>query len=68
MVRFHDVPHALFPKPLIQFPENRLVIRLQPEESIRLQFLTKTPGAALGLQPSTLDLDFTDHGGVRHAG
>lgn len=68
VVRFHDVPHALFPKPLIQFPENRLVIRLQPEESIRLQFLTKTPGAALGLQPSTLDLDFTDHGGVRHAG
>lgn len=68
VVRFHDVPHALFPKPLIQFPENRLVIRLQPEESIRLQFLTKTPGATLGLQPSTLDLDFTDHGGVRHAG
>ncbi len=51
VVHFRDVPHAIFPKPLTLSPQNRLVIQLQPEESIKLYFLVKQPGDTLELTP-----------------
>lgn len=58
VINFRDVPHALFPMPLGLHSANRLVIRLQPKESVRLYFLAKEPGDAMSLQPTYLNLDF----------
>ncbi|TXI83575.1 MAG: glucose-6-phosphate dehydrogenase [Cupriavidus sp.] len=68
VIHFRDVPHAIFPKPLTLSPQNRLVIQLQPEESIRLYFLAKQPGDTLELTPTSLDLDFASSFKVRRAG
>ncbi|WP_416047286.1 glucose-6-phosphate dehydrogenase [Cupriavidus basilensis] len=68
VIRFHDVPHALFPRPLAQSPQNRLVIRLQPEESIRLELLVKQPGDTVELRQTSLDLDFSESFKGRRAG
>ncbi|UIF90714.1 glucose-6-phosphate dehydrogenase [Cupriavidus sp. UYPR2.512] len=56
VIHFHDVPYPLFPHPLGVMSGNRLVITLQPEESIRLYFLTKQPGDTQALIPASLDL------------
>ncbi len=58
VINFRDVPHALFPMPLGLHSANRLVIRLQPKESVRLYFLAKEPGDAMNLQSTYLNLDF----------
>jgi glucose-6-phosphate 1-dehydrogenase len=58
VINFRDVPHALIPGPFGRHTANRLVIRLQPEESIRLYFLAKEPGDHMRLQPAYLNLDF----------
>ncbi|ESJ09067.1 glucose-6-phosphate 1-dehydrogenase [Cupriavidus sp. HPC(L)] len=68
VIHFRDVPHAIFPRPLTLSPQNRLVIRLQPEESIRLYFLVKQPGDTVALTPTSLDLDFANSFKVRRAG
>ena len=68
VVHFRDVPHAIFPRPLTLSPQNRLVIRLQPEESIRLYFLVKQPGDTVELTPTSLDLDFANSFKMRRAG
>jgi glucose-6-phosphate 1-dehydrogenase len=58
VINFRNVPHAVFPMPLDLHSANRLVIRLQPKESIRLYFLAKEPGDAMRLQSTYLNLDF----------
>lgn len=68
VIHFRDVPHAIFPRPMTVSPQNRLVIRLQPEESIRLYFLVKQPGDTVALTPTSLDLDFANSFKVRRAG
>lgn len=68
VIHFRDVPHAIFPRPLAQSPQNRLVIRLQPEESIRLHFLVKQPGDTVALTQTSLNLDFANSFKVRRAG
>ncbi len=68
VIHFRDVPHAIFPRPLTLSPQNRLVIQLQPEESIRLYCLVKQPGDTLELTPTSLDLDFANSFKVRRAG
>jgi glucose-6-phosphate 1-dehydrogenase len=56
-VQLRQVPHSIFgaaPQP------NALVIRLQPDERIELQLMSKTPGLDRGgvqLSPVALDLD-----------
>jgi len=60
VVTFRPVPHAILPMPagLSAQSANRLVIRLQPDESIQLHCLAKQPGDAMQLQPVVLDLAF----------
>ncbi|TCP10634.1 glucose-6-phosphate 1-dehydrogenase [Crenobacter luteus] len=67
VINFRDVPHTLFPNPSGQSFANRLVIRLQPDESIRLYFLAKEPGDGMRLQPTYLNLDFQSMFKVRRA-
>ncbi|MGE4404045.1 glucose-6-phosphate dehydrogenase [Pseudomonas sp.] len=53
VITFKPVPHLLFKKG----ETNRLVIRLQPEESISLALMAKAPGKGMQLEPVELDLN-----------
>ena len=55
IINFHSVPHSIFEMP---DSTNRLIIRLQPEEIIKLQIFAKGRGDAMRLLPVDLDLDF----------
>jgi len=59
VIQFKSVPHRLFPgndTPV----GNRLVIRLQPDESISLSLMAKSPGRGMALQEVDLDLHFDE--------
>ncbi len=60
-VQFKDVPHSIFNGNALM--ANRLTITLQPEESIALTIMNKTPTLTQGgyeLQPLTLNLSLID--------
>jgi glucose-6-phosphate 1-dehydrogenase len=58
VVTFDDIPHAIFEQPAKPLSANRLVIRLQPDESITLTVLAKNPGEGMRLKPVDLSLNF----------
>jgi glucose-6-phosphate 1-dehydrogenase len=58
VVTFDDIPHAIFEQPAKPHSANRLVIRLQPDESITLTVLAKNPGEGMRLKPVDLSLNF----------
>jgi glucose-6-phosphate 1-dehydrogenase len=56
-IQFRDVPHLVFPKEAMDnWQQNRLVISIQPEMSIRLQLQAKRPGLDMVL--NTVDMVF----------
>lgn len=57
VIQFKDVPVHVFPYSLSN-NANRLIIRIQPEETVKLYFLAKEPGVGNNLKPVYLDLDF----------
>jgi glucose-6-phosphate 1-dehydrogenase len=57
VITFNAVPHSIFEGPSSAQTPNRLVIRLQPDESITLRILAKSPGEAMRLRPCDLALD-----------
>ena len=59
VVQFNEVPHSIFGEQMRSGSANRLVIRLQPEEGIRLQLLNKVPGLDDALPLETVSLDLT---------
>lgn len=59
VIQFKDVPHSLFKNASSGLFANRLVIRLQPEESIRFFINAKSPGRGMTLEPMALNLDLT---------
>jgi glucose-6-phosphate 1-dehydrogenase len=61
VVTFEDVPHMIFESTTAatRVP-NRLVMQLQPHESITLTILAKTPGEVMRLRPVDLALDLGD--------
>ena len=64
VITFKDRPHDIFKsvtdKKNNGFP-NRLIIRLQPQEGLRLQLTSKEPGpGGMRLYPSELNLSFND--------
>lgn len=61
VIQFKQVPHLIFPKNQDQVEANRLVIRLQPDEGIRLYMMTKVPGpGGFRMQPTALNLSFAE--------
>jgi len=56
VVTFEDVPHSIFGAGAAH-AANKLVIRLQPQESITLSILAKVPGEVMRLRPVNLALD-----------
>jgi glucose-6-phosphate 1-dehydrogenase len=57
VINFRSVPHSIFDMPSAP---NRLIIRLQPEEIIKLQIFAKGRGDEMRLSPVNLDLDFNE--------
>ncbi|MBL6702749.1 MAG: glucose-6-phosphate dehydrogenase [SAR86 cluster bacterium] len=61
VIQFKSVPHNIFDSNNKQ-KDNQLVIRLQPEESIKLKIMIKKPSASgFSLQELPLDLLFDDY-------
>jgi glucose-6-phosphate 1-dehydrogenase len=60
VVNFRAVPHSIFPETVGGMQCNRLVIELQPDESLQLYLMAKTPGDRMRLGPARLDLDFSE--------
>ncbi|MFM2261993.1 MAG: glucose-6-phosphate 1-dehydrogenase [Pseudomonadota bacterium] len=57
IIEYTEPPFSIFAgQPQGSHP-NRLVITLQPEESIRLQMMAKEPGSGMNMQPVYLNLD-----------
>ncbi|WP_148716720.1 glucose-6-phosphate dehydrogenase [Chitinolyticbacter meiyuanensis] len=57
VINFREAPHSIFGR---HGTPNRLVIQLQPDESVRLYLMAKEPGNQFRLRPVHLDLDFKD--------
>ncbi|MEQ3549352.1 glucose-6-phosphate dehydrogenase [Pseudonocardia nematodicida] len=59
VVQFKPVPHSIFSGRDEEIPANRLVLRLQPDEGVRLHMTAKEPGPG-GIRPipAPLDLSF----------
>lgn len=61
VIQFRQVPHAIFPGQMNEPSSNRLVIRLQPDESIKFQMIAKVPGpGGYRLKPVNLNLSMAD--------
>jgi glucose-6-phosphate 1-dehydrogenase len=59
VVGFKRVPHIIFDMPHDAVPANRLVIRVQPDEGIKLWVMIKEPGpGGMRLQHVPLDMSF----------
>ena len=57
---FEDVPHSIFERVSSNATANRLVISLQPRDSITLTILAKNPGETMRLRPVDLRLDMME--------
>jgi glucose-6-phosphate 1-dehydrogenase len=58
-IQFKDVPHQVFPSAVTEnWQQNRLIISIQPEMSIRLQVQAKRPGLAMVLNPVDMVFDY----------
>ena len=67
VVQFHDVPHSIFPEQKFEVTPNRLTIRLQPDEGVKLSVMAKEPGpGGFALRPVSLDLSFEETFGIRY--
>jgi glucose-6-phosphate 1-dehydrogenase len=61
VVGFKSVPHVIFDTPSDGIPANRLVIRVQPDEGIKLWMMIKDPGPiGMRLQHVPLDMSFAE--------
>ena len=60
-IRFKQAPYAPFEDtPVDDLPPNWLVLRIQPNEGISLQFEVKRPGPTMQLAPVRMDFHYTD--------
>jgi glucose-6-phosphate 1-dehydrogenase len=68
VVTFRAVRHSVFGARAGVLAPNRLVIRLQPDEGVKLAMMVKEPGpGGLRLRPTSLDMSFAEEfAGRRH--
>jgi glucose-6-phosphate 1-dehydrogenase len=61
LIQFRPVPHQSFPaSAVLDWQPNRLLIRIQPEESIVLRFQAKQPGPTMRLSPVQMRFCYSD--------
>jgi glucose-6-phosphate 1-dehydrogenase len=67
VVQFKPVPHAVTSPDAGRLQPNRLVLRIQPDEAVRLHLMTKEPGpGGLHLRYVPLNLSYADAFKVRY--
>lgn len=66
IIEYADQPFSIFGTSA-QHQANRLIIRLQPEESIQLEMMVKEPGSGMNLHPVKLSLDLRQSSDKRRA-
>ncbi|OYX08973.1 MAG: glucose-6-phosphate dehydrogenase [Rhizobiales bacterium 32-66-8] len=67
VVAFRPIPHSVFNAEAGPIMANRLVIRLQPDEGVKLWLMIKDPGpGGMRLQYVPLDMSFAEAFGVRN--
>jgi len=60
-IRFKRAPYALFrATPMDELDADWLILRIQPDESIRLRFNAKRPGPAMMLESVAMDFKYKD--------
>jgi glucose-6-phosphate 1-dehydrogenase len=64
VIYFKRQPHNLFSDSFTTLPQNKLVIRLQPDEGVEITVMNKVPGLtssrSMDLQKSKLNLSFSE--------
>ncbi len=67
VIAFRPVPHSVFDEAAGPILANKLVIRLQPDEGVKLWLMTKDPGpGGMRLRAVPLDMSFAAAFGVRN--
>src|SRR5579885_2921655 len=67
VVAFRAIPHSIFGAAAGPIAPNKLVLRLQPDEGVKLWLMLKHPGpGGLRLRRVPLDMSFAEAFGVRH--
>lgn len=65
-IQFKQAPYAMFrDTPVDKMTKNYLVLRLQPEEEISLEFEAKIPGPSVKMAPVSMHFDYKDFFGAR---
>ena len=59
VINFRAVPHPML-RAAVGEAANRLVITLQPDESLRLDLMAKVPGEGMKVQPISLDVALSE--------
>jgi len=60
-VQFKTIPHSIFGEGAGEISPNRLIIRLQPDEGVKLMLMSKDPGpGGMRLKPVPLNLSFAE--------
>jgi len=57
-IQFRQAPLALFGSALAGMDPNLLVLRIQPDESISIEFSSKAPGQAINIRPVKMEFDY----------
>jgi glucose-6-phosphate 1-dehydrogenase len=61
-VRFHQAPYSLFRGTDVErMHPNWMIIRIQPDEGIALQFAAKRPGPAINLETVSMNFAYKDY-------
>ncbi len=67
VVQFQHIPHSIFPELSGDCAPNRLIIRLQPDEGMKLSLMSKEPGpGGFRLRPVSLNLSFEEEFHMRY--
>lgn len=67
ILQFKHAPHHIFPSVKDDLEPNKLIIRLQPDESVKLQMITKIPGpGGYRLKPVNLNLSLSEEFSERY--
>jgi glucose-6-phosphate 1-dehydrogenase len=69
VIQFRDVPYSIFNDDAGALAPNRLIVRLQPDEGVKLILMTKNPApGGLRVREAPLNLSFADTFKVRFPG
>ncbi|MEP3279974.1 MAG: glucose-6-phosphate dehydrogenase [Stappiaceae bacterium] len=67
VIHFKEIPHSIFEQGAGKIRSNRLVIRLQPDEGVKLWLMIKDPGpGGMRLRHVPLDMSFAEAFNVRN--